>query len=60
MLILREWPLVLINFCFDRGRLSDELTEDLETGLRGVSCAEDRDLRRIIEYFYYCFENLRS
>jgi len=60
VLILREWSLSLIKIYFERGRLSDELTEDLDTGLRGVSWAEERDLRRIIEYFYYCLENLRS
>ena len=60
VLIRRERPLAQTTYCFDRGRLSDELTDDLETGLRGESWVDKNDLRRIIEYFYYWLENFRS
>ena len=53
VLIRRERTLAQTTYCFDRGRLSDELTDDLETGLRGESWVDKNDLRRMIEYFYY-------
>jgi len=60
VLILRERPIVQTTYCCDLERLSEDLTDDLETGLRGESWVNKNDLRRIIEYFYCWLENFRS